>query len=100
KKYNISLAHSESTLKSCSKTVFISTYPEKKLLCPYETITDLMTRTHPWKNFTEQKCALFLIMRDPHISASVDTIANWIKFILNILSPDLTAKNMRSLATC
>ena len=98
KEYNIAIAHSASTSKSRSKTVYIGSYPDEKRLCPYEAISDFLIRTRPWRNSVDQQRALFLITKDPHTPASVDTISNWIKSILRISSPDSTAKDMRVLS--
>ena len=98
KEYNIAIAHSASTSKSRSKTVYIGTYSEEKRLCPYEAITDFLIRTRPWRSSMDKKRALFLITKDPHTPAFVDTISNCIKSILRISSPDSTAKEMRVLA--
>ncbi|CAB4379709.1 unnamed protein product [Rhizophagus irregularis] len=56
------------------------------------------TRTSLWRVSADQKCTLFLITKEPHSPASVDTIAGWIKSILKISSPGSTAKDMHVLA--
>jgi hypothetical protein len=98
KEYKIAIAHSGSSSKPRTKKLYIGTYPEDKLLCPYEAVTTLLLRTKPWRVSPMQKNALFLITRDPHTPASIDTIANWIKSILTISSPGSTAKDMRVMA--
>ncbi|RGB41197.1 hypothetical protein C1646_663220 [Rhizophagus diaphanus] len=96
--YNIAVAHSASTTKSRSKKIFVGVYPDERHLCPYEAVTSLLSRTSLWRVSADQKRALFLITKEPHSPASVDTIAGWIKSILKISSPGSTAKDMRVLA--
>src|SRR2546430_161657 len=40
---------------------------------------------------------MFLTTITPHTSATVDTIANWIKSIIRISSPTSSAKDMRTI---
>ncbi|GBC31876.1 hypothetical protein GLOIN_2v1786700 [Rhizophagus irregularis DAOM 181602=DAOM 197198] len=98
KEYNIAVAHSASTTKSRLKKIFVGVYPDERHLCPYEAVTSLLSRTSLWRVSADQKRALFLITKEPHSPASVDTIAGWIKSILKISSPGSTAKDMRVLA--
>ena len=98
KEYKIAVAHSSSTSKSPVKRVYVGSYPEEPSLCPYEAVNTLLIRSRSWRNSPDQKRALFLISRDPYTPASVDTIANWIKSVLRISSPDSKAKDMRVLA--
>ncbi|GBC33752.2 hypothetical protein RIR_jg22506.t1 [Rhizophagus irregularis DAOM 181602=DAOM 197198] len=69
------------------RKVYVAVYPDEQLLCPYAACNDTFIATSPWKLTDEQKRALFLIPKEPHTPASVDTIANWIKSILRISSP-------------
>uniref|UniRef100_U9U7H5 Uncharacterized protein n=1 Tax=Rhizophagus irregularis (strain DAOM 181602 / DAOM 197198 / MUCL 43194) TaxID=747089 RepID=U9U7H5_RHIID len=55
------------------KKIFVGVYPDERHLCPYEAVTSLLSRTSLWRVSADQKRALFLITKEPHSPASVDT---------------------------
>jgi hypothetical protein len=98
KEYKIARSHSLSTSKSPIKQIYISIYTEDPLLCPYMSLSSLLSRTEAWRISNEQKCSIFLIIRKPHSPAVTDTIASCIKTIITLSSPSSSAKDMQSLA--
>jgi hypothetical protein len=98
KEYNIAKAHSLTTNKSASKRIYIGLYESSEYLCPYSALTTLIKRTQTWRDTTEKKKSLFLITREPYAPAASDTIANWIKSIIQKSSPTSSAKDMRTLS--
>ncbi|CAG8679794.1 2612_t:CDS:2, partial [Dentiscutata heterogama] len=81
-----------------SKIVFIGKYDDEPLLCPLTTLNCLKERIDHLNIPTESKKHLFISSRIPHKPVSVDTISRWIKEILHLSNPDLTAKDTRALS--
>src|SRR6185437_15190312 len=66
KEFKIALAHSSSTMKKNSKSIFVGSFPENDRLCPYSALTTLLQRTQDWQVSSLQKRSLFLITRQPY----------------------------------
>jgi hypothetical protein len=98
KEYNIARSHSLSTTKSPNKRIYIGSYDDDPQLCPYKALTVLLERTELWRSTPDKKKAIFLISRDPHTPAATDTIANWIKTVVQRSSSSSTAKDIRALS--
>ncbi|CAG8769604.1 17846_t:CDS:10, partial [Cetraspora pellucida] len=96
KEHKISIAHGSN--KSQIKRVYIGNYEELPEISPLNAVNTLLKHTNAWRITKEQREHLFLISTNTHFSASVDTIARWIKEILKEASPDLKAKDARSVA--
>ena len=98
KEYKIAIAHSSSTTKKRTKSLFVGPYEENVNLCPLSAVHSLINRTAQWRITSTTKKALFLISRDPHNPAAVDTIANWIKELMQRSSITSSAKDVRSIS--
>src|SRR5207248_9788090 len=66
KEYKIARSHSSSTTKNPVKRIFIEEFPKDPLLCPFNSVWILLSRTAPWRTTPDKKSSLFLITRDPH----------------------------------
>lgn len=64
KEYNIAIAHSASTSKARSKSIFIGVYSDNNRLCPYEAITTLLSRTSQWRTSIDHKRTFSLLPRN------------------------------------
>ena len=64
----------------------------------YKALTVLLERTELWRSTPDKKKTIFLISRDPHTPAATDTIANWIKNVVQRSSSSSTAKDVRALS--
>src|SRR5206468_11788032 len=49
KEYKIARSHSVSTSKSPVKRIFVESYPDDILLCPFNSMQTLLSRTTPWR---------------------------------------------------
>ncbi|CAG8451204.1 14411_t:CDS:2 [Cetraspora pellucida] len=96
KEHKISIAYGGN--KPQTKRIYIENYEELPEISPLNTVNTLIRHTEVWRTTKEQKEHLFLILTNAHTPASVDTIAKWVKEILREASPDLKAKDARSLA--
>jgi len=96
KEYNIALAHSTATSKKRVKKVFIGSYSENPLLCPFSALQSLLSRTSHFRTSSNRKKSIFLISRQPYTPATIDTIANWIKTIVQISSSNSSARDVRA----
>jgi hypothetical protein len=96
KEYKIAVAHSASTTKPSSKTLFVGSYSEDPSLCPFSAVRSLLDRTSEWRLDDRRQKSLFLITRQPHTPASTDTVAGWIKEIMQRSSASSTARDVRS----
>ena len=65
------MAHSGSTKKQREKVIYIGSFSDETRLCPYEVISALLSQTDTWRTSDNQKRALFLITKEPHIPAAV-----------------------------
>ena len=98
KEYKIARAHSLSTSKPASKQIYVGRYADEEDLCPYNSLSTLLSRTEEWRSSEAQQRAVFLITRSPHTPAASDTIAGWIKSVVRLSSPESSAKDMRVLS--
>lgn len=98
KEYKIARSHSTSTSKSPIKRIFIEAYKDDSQLCPYDALHTLLSRTTSWRISTKQQNSLFLINREPHSPAAIETIAGWIKTVVRVSSSSSSAKDMRVLS--
>jgi hypothetical protein len=91
KESKIAVAHLSSSSKPKNKQAY-GRYKDEPLLCRFDAICVLLSRTNAWRVTNTQRKALFLITRSPYTLASVDTISNWIKSIIQLSSPSSKAK--------
>ncbi|CAB4407168.1 unnamed protein product [Rhizophagus irregularis] len=92
KEYNIASAHSTATIKRRIKRIFIGSYSDNLLLCPFLTLKVFLSKIEHFRTTLKQKRSIFLITKQPYSLAAVDTIAGWIKSVIQISSPASTAK--------
>ena len=96
KEFKIAIAHSTTTSKPNVKRIFIGKYPDDSHLCPFLAVQSLLQRTAEWRSNNSKKKSLFLITRSPYTQASVDTVAGWIKSVIQCSSSSATAKDIRA----
>ncbi|RGB24551.1 hypothetical protein C1646_497281 [Rhizophagus diaphanus] len=89
KEHKISRSHSLSISESSAKS--FTWDEEDSLLCPYNALQCLLNRTQTWRNDPKNKYVLFLISKLPQ---ATDTIANWIKSVVKLSSPNSSAKDI------
>src|SRR5207245_306689 len=78
--------------------IFIESYPDDILLCPFNSMQTLLSRTTPWHTTSAQQRSLFLITRVSHTPAATDMITGWIKSVIRLSSTTSSAKDMRPLS--
>lgn len=78
--------------------IYVGSYPDLPEISPLAAVDTLLIRTHAWRCKDEQKASLLLTSTGLHNPPSPDTVARWIKDILVEASPNLKAKDVRSLA--
>ena len=96
KEFKIAIAHSTTTSKPNVKRIFIGKYPDDSHLCPFLAVQSLLQRTTEWRSNNSKKKSLFLITRSSYTQASVDTVAGWIKSVIQCSSSSATAKDIRA----
>ncbi|GBC06023.1 hypothetical protein RclHR1_06570007 [Rhizophagus clarus] len=87
--------HSLSSTKAPVNKIYTGTHNEE-YFCPYKAFTAFTERTQSCHDTLEKKRALFLITRKPFSPAATDTLANWIKSVVQKSSVTSSANDIRT----